>query len=161
MCIRDRDSHATAGSCGQRGGDRSLYLYFIGAGPSRRFRGADHTRTGRGCPNQPIWSLKTCRRTGDTRGGCAFYDLSAGRHLWPQSERKHADVSPTRAIVLAAPGRELHESAVVAWSGNLISAIIFALNNPATIGETYLVADSKAMTIGEILTMLRLSLIHI
>ncbi len=38
---------------------------------------------------------------------------------------------------------------------NLISAIIFALNNPATIGETYLVADSKAMTIGEILTMLR------
>jgi UDP-glucose 4-epimerase len=38
---------------------------------------------------------------------------------------------------------------------NLISAIIFALNNPITIGETYLVADSKAMTIGEILTMLR------
>jgi nucleoside-diphosphate-sugar epimerase len=38
---------------------------------------------------------------------------------------------------------------------NLISAIIFALNNPVTIGETYLVADSKAMTIGEILTMLR------
>jgi len=37
---------------------------------------------------------------------------------------------------------------------NLISAIIFALNNPVTIGETYLVADSKAMTIGEILTML-------
>ena len=38
---------------------------------------------------------------------------------------------------------------------NLISAIIFALNNPATIGETYLVADLKPMTIGEILTMLR------
>jgi UDP-glucose 4-epimerase len=38
---------------------------------------------------------------------------------------------------------------------NLISAIIFALNNPITIGETYLVADSKPMTIGEILTMLR------
>jgi len=38
---------------------------------------------------------------------------------------------------------------------NLISAIIFALNNPVTIGETYLVADSKPMTIGEIVTMLR------
>ena len=38
---------------------------------------------------------------------------------------------------------------------NLISAIIFALNNPVTIGETYLVADLKPMTIGEILTMLR------
>jgi nucleoside-diphosphate-sugar epimerase len=38
---------------------------------------------------------------------------------------------------------------------NLISAIVFALNNPVTIGETYLVADSKPMTIGEILTMLR------
>ena len=38
---------------------------------------------------------------------------------------------------------------------NLISAIIFALNNPDTIGETYLVADLKPMTIGEILTMLR------
>jgi nucleoside-diphosphate-sugar epimerase len=38
---------------------------------------------------------------------------------------------------------------------NLISAIIFALKNPATIGETYLVADSKPLTIDEILTMLR------
>src|SRR5450759_2588024 len=38
---------------------------------------------------------------------------------------------------------------------NLIAAIIFALNNPVTVGETYLVADSKPMTIGEILTMLR------
>jgi nucleoside-diphosphate-sugar epimerase len=38
---------------------------------------------------------------------------------------------------------------------NLIAAIIFALNNPVTVGETYLVADSKAITIGEILTMLR------
>jgi nucleoside-diphosphate-sugar epimerase len=38
---------------------------------------------------------------------------------------------------------------------NLISAIIFALNNPVTIGETYLVADSKPMTINEIVTMLR------
>jgi nucleoside-diphosphate-sugar epimerase len=38
---------------------------------------------------------------------------------------------------------------------NLISAIIFVLNNPATIGETYLVADSKPMTIGEIMTILR------
>ena len=38
---------------------------------------------------------------------------------------------------------------------NLISAIIFALKTPATIGETYLVADTKPMTIGEILTMLR------
>ena len=40
---------------------------------------------------------------------------------------------------------------------NLIAAIIFALNNPVTVGETYLVADSKPMTIGEILTMLRKS----
>ena len=38
---------------------------------------------------------------------------------------------------------------------NLISAIIFALNNPVTIGETYLVADSTPVTIGEVLTMLR------
>ena len=38
---------------------------------------------------------------------------------------------------------------------NLISAIMFALNNPATIGETYLVADSKPITVGEILAILR------
>ena len=38
---------------------------------------------------------------------------------------------------------------------NLMSAIIFALNNPATVGETYLVADPEPMTIGEILTVLR------
>jgi len=38
---------------------------------------------------------------------------------------------------------------------NLISAIIFVLNNPATIGEIYLLADSKPMTIREIMTILR------
>ena len=38
---------------------------------------------------------------------------------------------------------------------NLIAAIIFALNNPATIGETYLVADSGPMTMSEIFTILR------
>ena len=38
---------------------------------------------------------------------------------------------------------------------NFISAIIFALKNPATIGETYILADSKPFTIGEIITVLR------
>ncbi|HZM07602.1 MAG TPA: sugar nucleotide-binding protein, partial [Methylocella sp.] len=38
---------------------------------------------------------------------------------------------------------------------NLIAAIIFALNNPATIDETYLVADSGPMTMSEIFTILR------
>lgn len=39
---------------------------------------------------------------------------------------------------------------------NLISAIVFALNNPDMIGETYLVADSKPMTMSEIFTILRM-----
>ena len=38
---------------------------------------------------------------------------------------------------------------------NLISAILFALKNPATVNETYLLADSKPMTVGEILVVLR------
>lgn len=38
---------------------------------------------------------------------------------------------------------------------NLISAIIFALKTPATINETYLLADPQPMTIGEILKILR------
>jgi nucleoside-diphosphate-sugar epimerase len=38
---------------------------------------------------------------------------------------------------------------------NLISAIVFALETPATINETYLLADSQPMTIGEILKILR------
>lgn len=38
---------------------------------------------------------------------------------------------------------------------NLISAILFVLNNPATEGETYLVADRKPVTIRELFTMLR------
>ena len=38
---------------------------------------------------------------------------------------------------------------------NLISAIIFALNNPVTSGEIYLVADSGPMTMSEILAILR------
>lgn len=38
--------------------------------------------------------------------------------------------------------------------GNLISAVVFALNTPATINETYLLADPQPMTIGEILQIL-------
>jgi UDP-glucose 4-epimerase len=38
---------------------------------------------------------------------------------------------------------------------NLISAILFVLNNPATVGETYLVADLKPISIRELFTMLR------
>src|SRR5262249_49116931 len=38
---------------------------------------------------------------------------------------------------------------------NLISAILFVLNNPATLGETYLVADAKPVTICELFTTLR------
>jgi nucleoside-diphosphate-sugar epimerase len=38
---------------------------------------------------------------------------------------------------------------------NLISAIVFALNNPVTVGETYLVADSGQMTMREVFAILR------
>lgn len=38
---------------------------------------------------------------------------------------------------------------------NLVSAITFAMNNPATIGEVYLLADPMPMTLGEILSVLR------
>jgi nucleoside-diphosphate-sugar epimerase len=38
---------------------------------------------------------------------------------------------------------------------NLVSAVLFALSNPATIGETFLVADAKPVSLRDILTMLR------
>lgn len=38
---------------------------------------------------------------------------------------------------------------------NLISAILFVLNNPATFGETYLVADPKPVTIRDLFMILR------
>lgn len=41
---------------------------------------------------------------------------------------------------------------------NLIGAIFFVLNTPATIGETFLVADPAPLTLAEIFTMLRKAL---
>ena len=38
---------------------------------------------------------------------------------------------------------------------NLISAILFLLNNPTTMNETYLVADPAAFTVAEVVAMLR------
>lgn len=38
---------------------------------------------------------------------------------------------------------------------NFISAVLFVLNNPSTVGETYLVGDSTPLTLPEIVTMLR------
>jgi UDP-glucose 4-epimerase len=41
---------------------------------------------------------------------------------------------------------------------NFVSAVLFVLNNPSTVGETYLVADSTPLTLPEIVTMLRKAL---
>jgi UDP-glucose 4-epimerase len=38
---------------------------------------------------------------------------------------------------------------------NLISAIVFALNNPITVGETYMLADFAPMTVSKIVAILR------
>lgn len=38
---------------------------------------------------------------------------------------------------------------------NFIAAVLFILNTPATVGETYLVADPIAFTLAEVVTMLR------
>lgn len=38
---------------------------------------------------------------------------------------------------------------------NFLSAILFVLNTPTTVGEIYLVADARPLTLGEIFTMLR------
>jgi nucleoside-diphosphate-sugar epimerase len=38
---------------------------------------------------------------------------------------------------------------------NFISAVLFVLNNPSAVGETYLVADLTPLTLPEIVTMLR------
>jgi UDP-glucose 4-epimerase len=40
---------------------------------------------------------------------------------------------------------------------NLVSAILFALRNPATIGETFLIADPAPVALRDILAMLRLA----
>jgi nucleoside-diphosphate-sugar epimerase len=41
---------------------------------------------------------------------------------------------------------------------NFVSAVLFVLNTPSTVGETYLVADSTPPTLPEIITMLRKAL---
>jgi len=38
---------------------------------------------------------------------------------------------------------------------NFVSATLFVLNNPATAGETYLIADDSSFTLAEIVTMMR------
>jgi nucleoside-diphosphate-sugar epimerase len=51
------------------------FVYISSVRASRRVRGAGGARAGRASPDQPIWSLKTCRRTDHPRVGRAFYDL--------------------------------------------------------------------------------------
>jgi UDP-glucose 4-epimerase len=38
---------------------------------------------------------------------------------------------------------------------NFVAAVLFVLKTPATVGETYLVADPTAFTLAEVFTMLR------
>ena len=38
---------------------------------------------------------------------------------------------------------------------SFVSAVLFVLNNPSTVGETYLVANSTPLTLPEIITMMR------
>jgi nucleoside-diphosphate-sugar epimerase len=56
---------------------------------------------------------------------------------------------------LPLPVKGLNNRRSLLGLDNIIAAIIFVLNNPATIGETFLVADPAPVTLSEIFTMLR------
>jgi UDP-glucose 4-epimerase len=59
------------------------------------------------------------------------------------------------SLPLPLPVGNLNSRRSLLGIDNLIFAIFFVLNNPATIGETYLVADPKPLTIRKLFTMLR------
>jgi UDP-glucose 4-epimerase len=59
------------------------------------------------------------------------------------------------SLPLPLPLGSLNARRSVLGIDNLIAAILFVLNNSATIGETYLVADPRPFTIAELLTMIR------
>jgi nucleoside-diphosphate-sugar epimerase len=59
------------------------------------------------------------------------------------------------SLPVPLPFRGLNNRRSILGIDNLVSAILFALNNSKVIGETFLVADPRAVTICEIFVMLR------
>lgn len=59
------------------------------------------------------------------------------------------------SLPLPLPFGSLNNRRSLLGLDNLIAAILFVLNNPATVGETFLVADPASFTLREIFTMLR------
>jgi nucleoside-diphosphate-sugar epimerase len=59
------------------------------------------------------------------------------------------------SLPLPLPFRNFDSQRSVLGIDNLISAIFFVLNNPATLGETYLVADPNPLTVSELVMIMR------
>jgi UDP-glucose 4-epimerase len=136
------------------GVQRFLYISSVRAqiGPSAvgMVREQDESR-----PTDPYGRSKLAAEKAVRAAGVPFTILRPVVVYGPHPKGNFKSVVQLAASSWPLPFGGLNSRRSLLGIDNLISAILFALDNPATVGETYLVADPDPVSIRELFAMLR------
>jgi nucleoside-diphosphate-sugar epimerase len=137
------------------GVQRFLYISSVRAqiGPSAGFvvREQDEAH-----PTDPYGRSKLAAESEVRASGVPFTILRPVVVYGPHPKGNFKSVAQLASSSWPLPFGKFNSRRSILGIDNLISVILFVLDNPATVGETYLVADPKPVSIRELLTMLRM-----
>lgn len=107
------------------------------------------------CPTDPYGRSKLAAEAAVRACGVPFTILRPVVVYGPNARANIGSLVRLASLPLPLPFAGLTSRRSLLGVDNLISVVLFALANPATAGETFLVADPRPATIAEIFTMLR------
>jgi nucleoside-diphosphate-sugar epimerase len=118
---------------------------------------AKHTvrETDAACPTDSYGRSKLATEAALRASGVPFTILRPVAVYGPHPIRRMRALVRVASTPFPLPFRRLSGRRSLLSIDNLISSILFLLGNPATVNETYLLADPTTFTVSEIVTMLR------
>ncbi len=107
------------------------------------------------CPTDSYGRSKLAAEAALRASGVPFTILRPVAAYGPHPIGHMRALARVASIPVPLPFRGLAGRRSLLGIDNLISSILFLLNNPATVNETYLIADPAAFTLAEVAAMLR------
>ncbi len=138
----------------QAGIERFVFVSSIraqtGASAKRTVRETDAA-----CPTDSYGRSKLAAEAALRASGVPFTILRPVAVYGPHPIRRMKALVRVASTPFPLPLRKLVGRRSLLGIDNLVSSILFLLNNPATVDETYLIADPAAFTVAEVVAMLR------
>jgi UDP-glucose 4-epimerase len=152
--VNSKTTEDLARAAAETGIDRFLYISTVraqvGASAACVVREQDEPR-----PTDHYGRTKLAAELAVRAAGVPFTILRPVVVYGPQAKGNVKTLVRMASLPLPLPFAGFDNRRSLLGIDNLISAILFVFNNPAAVGETYLVADPTPITLREIFTMLR------